>query len=311
MCIRDSDPSGNILVDDNEYSDFDHASFAIQGLGILQEGAPPPPPPPNCALTATSTSQDNTVYGGNNGSITAVASNGTSPITYSWTGSNGYTASAATINSLPAGTYSLTVTDKVGCTASLTVDITEPSPPQPTNMLIAIDQGAVETVNNLSKSYSKNPAANIGSYSSLSTNNPMVSIAAVIDSQGAPAIDGAVFIPPGPYSGKQVIKILNIQNLVVPVLNKPYPYVTVNTIYVQNWKVVGAQQLGYVEPGESIPRYSGGILPQGVSVLFNRTATDMDDDTMTVSVFYDNYTMGSTETIIEIPIKLKGPTVAL
>ncbi len=38
------DKFGNIFVDENEYSDFDHASFAIQGLGILQPPFLPPPP---------------------------------------------------------------------------------------------------------------------------------------------------------------------------------------------------------------------------------------------------------------------------
>ena len=136
------DPYGNILVDDNEYSDFDHASFAIQGLGILQQGTPPPPPPPNCALTATYTSQNNTVYSGSDGGITAVVSNGALPYTYSWTSANGYTASTATITGLVAGTYSLTATDEVGCTVSLTVNITEPNPPPAINMLLAVDQGA-------------------------------------------------------------------------------------------------------------------------------------------------------------------------
>ena len=298
------DPYGNILVDDNEYSDFDHASFAIQGLGILQQGTPPPPPPPNCALTATYTSQNNTVYSGSDGGITAVVSNGALPYTYSWTSANGYTASTATITGLVAGTYSLTATDGVGCTVSLTVNITEPNPPPAINMLLAVDQDATYTVNGLSKSYSKNPAANTGS---LPTSTPMESIAAITDPQGAPAIDGAAFIPPGPYSGMQVIKILNIQDVVFT--NNQGSITTIYSDNVLNWKVANTPQLGFVEPGELIPRYRGGVLPLGVSVLFNQTATDIANDTMTVSVFYNNYIMSSAETIIEIPIKLEVPPV--
>ena len=171
-------------------------------------------------------------------------------------------------------------------------------------MLIAIDQDATYTVNNLSKSYSKNPAANTGS---LPTSTPMESIAAITDPQGAPAIDGAVFIPPGPYSGMQVIKILNIQDVVFT--NNQGSITTIYSDNVLNWKVANTPQLGFVEPGELIPRYRGGALPLGVSVLFNQTATDIANDTMTVSVFYNNYIMSSAETIIEIPIELEAPPV--
>ena len=83
----------------------------------------------------------------------------------------------------------------------------------------------------------------------------------------------------------------------------------VNASVPSNWRVANTPQLGFVEPGELIPRYRGGALPLGVSVLFNQTATDIANDTMTVSVFYNNYIMSSTETIIEIPIELEAPPV--
>ena len=52
----------------------------------------------------------------NNGSASVVAAGGTAPYTYLW--NNG--ATTATINSLAAGTYSVTVTDANGCTTSCT-----------------------------------------------------------------------------------------------------------------------------------------------------------------------------------------------
>ena len=288
------DSNGSIIVHEDGYSDFDQASFAIQGLGILQQGTPPPPP--NCALTVNYTSQNNTVYSGSDGSIAAVVSNGALPYTYSWTSANGYTASTATITGLVAGTYSLTATDQVGCTVSLTVNITEPNPPPVTNMLLAVDQGATYTISGPHlKGYMKNPAANIGSISNI----PIHSLAPITDSQGNNAVDGAVFIPAGPYSGMQVIRLLGV-NHVINGVDASVP---------SNWKVANTPQLGFVEPGELIPRYRGGVLPLGVSVLFNQTATDIANNTMTVSVFYNNYIMSSTETIIEIPIELEAPTV--
>ncbi|MFN6091006.1 MAG: beta strand repeat-containing protein, partial [Bacteroidota bacterium] len=57
------------------------------------------------------------------GSTTALASSGTSGYTYLWnTGST-----TATINNLTAGTYTVTVTDANGCTASTNATITQPS----------------------------------------------------------------------------------------------------------------------------------------------------------------------------------------
>jgi hypothetical protein len=63
--------------------------------------------------------------GGNTGSITAnAATGGTFPYTYAWipSGGNGLTAS-----SLTANTYTITVTDNHGCTASASVAITQPA----------------------------------------------------------------------------------------------------------------------------------------------------------------------------------------
>ena len=60
--------------------------------------------------------------GGNDGSATATASMGTPPYTYSW--SNG--GSGATVNNLTAGTYTVTVSDNGGSTATASVSITQP-----------------------------------------------------------------------------------------------------------------------------------------------------------------------------------------
>lgn len=61
--------------------------------------------------------------GGNNGSLTAVASGGSSPFTYLW--SNGSTS--ATITGLSAGTYTVTITDNANATAISSVTLTQPS----------------------------------------------------------------------------------------------------------------------------------------------------------------------------------------
>ncbi|WCM41546.1 T9SS type A sorting domain-containing protein [Flavobacterium sp. CBA20B-1] len=76
-------------------------------------------------LVATNAAQTNvTLFGGNDGSATVAASGGTAPYTYMW--SNG--ATTAAITNLTAGTYTATVTDANGCTATEDFVITQPIP---------------------------------------------------------------------------------------------------------------------------------------------------------------------------------------
>lgn len=57
--------------------------------------------------------------GDENGSIEVAASGGTPEYTYTWSGSDGFTADGAAVNNLPSGNYSLVVSDANGCTQSL------------------------------------------------------------------------------------------------------------------------------------------------------------------------------------------------
>ncbi|WKW46941.1 T9SS type A sorting domain-containing protein [Myroides sp. JBRI-B21084] len=76
-------------------------------------------------LVATSTSKtDVTWYGGNDGTATVTASDGTSPYTYLW--STGDTTAA--VSNLVAGTHTVTVTDANGCTATASFVIEQPIP---------------------------------------------------------------------------------------------------------------------------------------------------------------------------------------
>ncbi len=90
----------------------------------------------SCSLTAAFTlgqgtkispnlaSLDPICYGGNTGSISALTNGGTQPYTYAW--SNG--KSTIAIGNLVAGTYTLTVTDALSCTATDSVVINNPAP---------------------------------------------------------------------------------------------------------------------------------------------------------------------------------------
>src|SRR6185503_128337 len=75
--------------------------------------------------TLAITSQTNILCnGGNNGSAVATAAGGVPGYSYLW--SNGQNTGTAT--NLPAGVYTATVTDAMGCKASVSVTITQPSP---------------------------------------------------------------------------------------------------------------------------------------------------------------------------------------
>ncbi|MCW3103477.1 MAG: hypothetical protein JWO09_1917 [Bacteroidetes bacterium] len=83
--------------------------------------------------TVSITAQTNVLcFGGATGTATATASGGTSPYDYAWTGAAGTLqttnniAGADILDSLAAGTYTVTVTDNSGCISNATVTITEP-----------------------------------------------------------------------------------------------------------------------------------------------------------------------------------------
>jgi hypothetical protein len=76
-------------------------------------------------------------------SATASVSGGTPPYNYLW--SNGSTNSVNT--ALTAGTYSVTITDSVGCliNSSITID-SLPPPPAPNICLVTVDDGSVNNI---------------------------------------------------------------------------------------------------------------------------------------------------------------------
>ena len=77
----------------------------------------------NANLAVVLTTTDVACYGTLSGSIVSQVSGGTTPYTYVW--STG--ATTADINNVGAGTYTVTVSDVNGCTASASVTINEPT----------------------------------------------------------------------------------------------------------------------------------------------------------------------------------------
>lgn len=66
--------------------------------------------------------------GDDTGMITAYAVAGQEPITYAWTGPNGFTTSGESIFDLVAGTYTVIVQDNKGCEVIESYDLTQPDP---------------------------------------------------------------------------------------------------------------------------------------------------------------------------------------
>lgn len=107
-------------------------------------------------IVVTGTQVNLSCAGGNNGSIQVNASGGTAPYNVSWSGAssgnppgNEIAASGGSYNitGLIAGTYTVTVTDAVGCTATLSRTLTQPAAltavPTATNYLCFGQTGSI------------------------------------------------------------------------------------------------------------------------------------------------------------------------
>jgi gliding motility-associated-like protein len=68
---------------------------------------------------------NNTCFGESNGSATALGSGGTGTLIYSWNTSPVQTGATAT--NLPAGSYTVTITDANSCTATANINVTQPT----------------------------------------------------------------------------------------------------------------------------------------------------------------------------------------
>ena len=77
-----------------------------------------------CPLTATCSATPALCFGGN-GSMTVTTNGGLAPFTYSWSG--GVAGNVATATGLPAGTYTVTVTDACMQSATTTCTVTQPT----------------------------------------------------------------------------------------------------------------------------------------------------------------------------------------
>ncbi|HRG58076.1 MAG TPA: PKD domain-containing protein [Bacteroidia bacterium] len=99
----------NVIVTDQNGCTF------TQPVSIIQ---------PSAALSSSITNQTNVAcFGGNDGAVTVLASNGTGPYSYTLGANNNNTGQ---FTNLISGNYSVQVTDNNGCTLNQNVNITQP-----------------------------------------------------------------------------------------------------------------------------------------------------------------------------------------
>ncbi|MEO7082029.1 MAG: choice-of-anchor L domain-containing protein, partial [Flavobacteriales bacterium] len=82
--------------------------------------------PTAISIGLTATSQPS-CDGGTNGGIGSSITGGTAPYTSSWTGPNGPLGISQNLTGISAGTYVVTVTDALGCTASQSITLNSPA----------------------------------------------------------------------------------------------------------------------------------------------------------------------------------------
>ena len=82
--------------------------------------------PPAMSLSFTSS---NSSCNQSDGAIDMTVTNPTAPMSYSWTGPNGFTATTEDVSNIPAGTYDVIVTNGSGCTVSGTATVIDESGP--------------------------------------------------------------------------------------------------------------------------------------------------------------------------------------
>lgn len=129
-------PAGNYSV---TVTDANGCTFGLAGLSVSQPASP--------LSAAMSNSTPAACFGSNDGSISIMVSGGTAPYSFNW--SNG--SSGQNLNNIPAGSYSVTITDMNGCTMSMAgMVVSQPAAPlnasASTTQNVSCNSGANGTV---------------------------------------------------------------------------------------------------------------------------------------------------------------------
>jgi gliding motility-associated-like protein len=200
---------------------------------------------PSYTPLATNTAQVTNVscFGGNNGAVNITTLNGTGPYTYSW--NSGQTTED--ISNVPAGNYTVTITDNVGCTTVRSVSVTQPSFPVSISSLIqdancygSTDGSITLTINNGTAPYVFNwsDGANTQNRTNIAGGNYTVT---VTDNKGCTATGTYTVAQPAPmviYSVDTNVSCFGGNDGIV------HPYITGGFApYSYAWNVGGSTQV--------------------------------------------------------------------
>lgn len=114
-------------------------------------------------LTVAATQTDITCFGGCNGAANVNVTGGSPPITYNWAPAPGGGQGSPNATGLCAGTYTCTMTDNTGCTATQSFTITQPT------ALAATSTSTPSSCGNPNGSVTVNPSGGAGGYTYLWT----------------------------------------------------------------------------------------------------------------------------------------------
>lgn len=112
---------------------------------------------PQSIVVTSITPQAVQCFGDNNGSISVTAQGGTPPLTYLW--SDPAAQTNPTAQNLPAGTYTVTITDDNGCNISSTSQVTEPL-----DLQVSTSHTNVSCLNGSNGTASAQATGGVGSY---------------------------------------------------------------------------------------------------------------------------------------------------
>jgi sugar lactone lactonase YvrE len=133
-----SSPDGTLATAAQVYEPYD---VAVDLCGNVYIGAPAYARVRKVVMMTLSVSSTNTSCLESN--ATASISGGTPPYTYLWSNGSVY----ATDSAIAAGTYSVTITDSVGCAISSSITISNlPPPPAPSICMVTVDGSSVNNI---------------------------------------------------------------------------------------------------------------------------------------------------------------------
>jgi gliding motility-associated-like protein len=212
-------------------------------------------------------------YNGNTGSATAVNNGGSAPFTCNW--SNGDTSWTA--GNLPAGTYTLTVTDANGCVDTTSVTITQPA--QLTSTQTSADAACFGAATGTASmtgnggtgayTFTWTPAATSTVNGNTSTGNNMLAgsyVCTVTDANGC--------------TDSQTIIISEPPQMTVQMQSSP-AYCNQSNGYVNAIGAGGTGNLNYLWNPGNLAQQSSNVIPPG---MYSVTVTDSNNCTITDSV---------------------------